>query len=1433
MKIKNIIKKFIAIYTLLLLVFTFNLTFNSSGELIPDYDDGVIYDEFNNAADINLNNCKLINGHIELSSESQDINYNYNDTSNKIKAWMLTDTYITPGAGDFIKLISNFINPDRMPGYEFTTSEYLRLKKRDNLAVKTMSEYGPYANYVYYPMNLFRIEIRENVNLIDNFTAVWWSGAYDTGANVDEISMYIWNYKDLLPHWTLVDNISYTEENINEPNGFLNVRLSNNAVSEYISEENVFYFLIIGIPSTDPGVQHAYLYTDYIELIISSKQGYKSDGYVNSTLIKPSSGGTFNGWEKVFWDASRPSNKTNIKLHILDVDGNVIEALEGNSKGFNSSPIDLSSLGKSYSSIKLQAHLHSEDPQYSPELYSWGILWLTKEGFYDSFSHDYRIAKSYGISIENGEVKISGALDDWPIFGKNPENTRSYYGIDIESKNNNTYWHTEINTDVGGWFNSPIVSNGLVYIPSKDHKIYAFNLKSDSNNINDKNQYYVDTSNNKYKVESSVAVGDGKVIVATSELNSSNNKIYALNSTKLNNQIWEFSLDEGNTVCYSAAPTIADNKVFITSWSGKFSKNQIIMNFYNKINSILNNSFELNNKLIVLNLNTGEKFWDVDLPGGGLSTPAIDNGLVFVGCDSIMGSTLFAFNENTGEKVWSANVGTIGRAAPVVTDSENGKILIVLSREQSLFSINGIDKIIALNTENGKILWNKTIGNESIIKRSARLKLFGFENLIATSQTIATPAVYEGVVYVLSLNGTLYALDVDNGEEKWIFNGFKGSGGILSYFSASPVVVGNIVYVAAQQGKIYALDITKKGELVFEYSMEYTGIAQDLLMQIYSSPVVVDGLVVISATEPISRVSNENEYIQFSHLFCLGDYIKNSFGNIYSVPIHIQKGNWWSQFNADYTNTSENKITFKILDGNGNILRSDLDGKENNISSSNIFNTSIIQLCAELSILNYSQATPILKSWAVDWTTESTPPIFKTNTFKPDPTGWISNNTPVCSISVSDIKPGLDTSSGKYRLTYMTNKKSDWFIAECSGANGTKIDETLKADLTKLNLDPNVSSLKSIEFSIKDLAGNTALFQLGENFKLDIMKPESFIENTFSTRYNEPVYIKADGKDPEDSYGNKSGIESIVLYYRLADDNDWKKYSSEKSPFEWNFEIGTSGIYEICTQAIDKAGNEEDISNKTTESFTFDMNIPYKPDFEIEDSYKSLPTFSIEFKDDYMLKTVEYSLNFHEPENWIKINNADINKQSYTGEWSLTQDDWEFMEDEQTYYMFFKLTDSCGNIYETPSYEESLNITKDTIPPGSDIILDLSDFKEGSWKENYKITAEIPYDDDIARVLLQYRYSGDNNEYNQWKQYDDELTSDDVYRWDFKAKEGTGYYQFRIKIWDFAENFVYSPEETANVTLLPTIILSGMIILIIIMLLFTVLILKRLKKHMD
>ena len=163
----------------------------------------------------------------------------------------------------------------------------------------------------------------------------------------------------------------------------------------------------------------------------------------------------------------------------MDEAGNVIQSLDGNDEGFTTSPIDLSSLNAgAYPKIRLMANFTSKSLPYTPRLYNWGVMWQTKENvFRDSFSNTYRIDESHGVEFENGDVKISEFYSDWEIFGKNPANTRSYIGPPAQRGTNETYWFSEYKSDIGGGFRSPVVSDGVVYVASKDKRIYAFNSK--------------------------------------------------------------------------------------------------------------------------------------------------------------------------------------------------------------------------------------------------------------------------------------------------------------------------------------------------------------------------------------------------------------------------------------------------------------------------------------------------------------------------------------------------------------------------------------------------------------------------------------------------------------------------------------------------------------------------------------------------------------------------------------------------------------------------------------------------------------------------------------------------------------------------------------------------------------------------------------------
>ncbi|UCF50668.1 MAG: PQQ-binding-like beta-propeller repeat protein [Thermoplasmatales archaeon] len=1407
MKFDDNCKKSFTVVVLILIIVGLSIPLNVTADFVISNDDGVAYDLFNNSLDIFMENCSLYDGNIALNFEPLNLTYNHKVKPNNIEAWKIENTLITPGEGSFLQLLSKLINPDLIPGYEFEPEDYRDINyKNDGEAALIYSFVRRLLNYTTHPMNLFRFTIDEEVELIDKFWISWQSGAYDKDANIEKITMYLWSHGDLRPRWSYIHSIPYNSENITYPRGSIGEELS---IDKYISEEGGIDVLIVGTPlNSTSGSLPSKLWSDYIEVKIGIEEGYKSEGFVISSPIEPLST-KFKGWESIFWEGSNPSSTTNVKIQVLDQDNNPIDTLEGNLDGFSSSPIDLSSLSTDHKMIKLKALLKSESPQFTPNLYSWGVLWHTIDGFYDSFTYNFRVGESFGINIEDGRVKISSFYSEWPIFGKEPSNSRSYVGPDPEN-NNKTYWTTRIDKDFSGWFRSPVMSNGIVYIGSNNKRISAFNLSRDSI---EKIQNPFDTSANNYTVESSVAVGDGLVIVATGELDNRSNKIYALNATNLSQVVWSRpNTDTENTICFSSSPTIANDRVFVTSWSGRFGNTPQAYYIYSWLNSLTNNALGLENHLYAFDLKTGFSIWGgpINLPAGSLSTPAIDNGIIYVGCENTQGPSLLAFEENSGKLLWNVSVGMIGRSSPVIADSENGKIVIVQSREQNIFSFSGEDKVYAIRAETGEFLWNKTLGNESSLFRSTLFRLLNFKNLVATSEPASTPAISGNTVYILAPNGTLYALNIETGEEKWTFDVSQGIDGLFTFYTTSPVVVGNTVYVCAQNGNVYAIN-ANNGKLKIDYDIQFPGIDY-MLLNFYSSPIVTDGLIVASTTELVPNLG---------HLICLGNYKENSIGSIHSKPIHIQSGKWWNKLNITTLNTTkENTISISILDGDGNIIREGLNGSDNDISDSNIFNTAIIQLYAEINVNNESvEDFPSLDSWKVTYINEINSPIFNADTFTPDPGGWINNNKPVCSIQVYDNFPGLDVTSAKYRLVYVDNKKSDWYDAECTGINGTKDNQTLTADVTLIQ---PTNDLKRIEMSIKDLSGNNAIFELSEDFKLDSEAPSSYIESTLLNQYNEPFRIEANATDTGQ---NRSGVKTISLNYKLLGEENWTQYGLSESPYEWNFDIAISGHYEIATIAEDRAGNIEEYPDETENNFVFDKISPLKPDILELYPFSTVPEFSIDFTDDYLLKDVEYRLSFRGE--WIKINDEDINDISYKGEWKIEESDWEYMEDNEIYFIYFRITDAAGNIYQTPTDTEALALIKDMIPPGSQIELDLSDLEGGGWKDEYTITAYVPYDEDIDYVTLEYRYSPDDDKWSDWKQSGGRQNKS-VYSWKFSAEEGSGYYEFRVKVWDNAGNYVES--LTGKVSL--TVSQTGLIILFIALFIIFIILSRFLSRKM-
>jgi outer membrane protein assembly factor BamB len=93
----------------------------------------------------------------------------------------------------------------------------------------------------------------------------------------------------------------------------------------------------------------------------------------------------------------------------------------------------------------------------------------------------------------------------------------------------------------------------------------------------------------------------------------------------------------------------------------------------------------------------------------------------------------------------------------------------------------------------------------------------------------SSPVVVDDVVYVGSSSGSLYALDRDTGAENWAF-----AGGV---FFGSPAVADGVVYAGSQNANVYAVDAATGTEI---WSFTTGGLIQ-------SSPAVVDGIVYIGS----------------------------------------------------------------------------------------------------------------------------------------------------------------------------------------------------------------------------------------------------------------------------------------------------------------------------------------------------------------------------------------------------------------------------------------------------------------------------------------------------------------------------------------------------------------------------------------------------------
>jgi outer membrane protein assembly factor BamB len=164
--------------------------------------------------------------------------------------------------------------------------------------------------------------------------------------------------------------------------------------------------------------------------------------------------------------------------------------------------------------------------------------------------------------------------------------------------------------------------------------------------------------------------------------------------------------------------------------------------------------------LYTLSLATGNPTASALALGGTLTSPTVNNGVIYVANSS---GTLWALQESTNAVIWQAQLGGAVSTAPAVDTADN----IVLVGDST-----GAVTAFAVGT--GAKRWS----------------------YLTSGPVTAAPAIATGVVYVGSSDGNLYAISAPNGSLKW-----KQSAGSPITSNISVDTIDHIISVGTQTGE--------------------------------------------------------------------------------------------------------------------------------------------------------------------------------------------------------------------------------------------------------------------------------------------------------------------------------------------------------------------------------------------------------------------------------------------------------------------------------------------------------------------------------------------------------------------------------------------------------------------------------------------------------
>ncbi|MDP8957782.1 MAG: PQQ-binding-like beta-propeller repeat protein, partial [Actinomycetota bacterium] len=325
------------------------------------------------------------------------------------------------------------------------------------------------------------------------------------------------------------------------------------------------------------------------------------------------------------------------------------------------------------------------------------------------------------------------------------------------------YWRFNTNEPI---HSSPAVFGRAVIFGARDNNLYSLSIQTGEPLWRMTVQGPIDSS----PTVAEINTGEAAQVVVF--FGSSDGNVYGRDAFQSVARFqWPRPFSTGAAVVSS--PLVVDNVVYVGSSNGIF---------------------------YALDAATGAQIWQFPTEGSILGSAAMAEGVVYVGSTD---GKLYALDARTGRLHCSSPTFGAIQATPVVVDDR----ILIGTGDTNVHELDLDCNLQQSYLTSIPVVSSPAVDN-GIMFVAAERRLLAIE--LGTNENAwevpfeaggnieSPPSITQGVVYVGSDDGHLYALDAGSGEELW---SFQTGGAVVS----SPAIAEGAVFVTSMGGTIYAL----------------------------------------------------------------------------------------------------------------------------------------------------------------------------------------------------------------------------------------------------------------------------------------------------------------------------------------------------------------------------------------------------------------------------------------------------------------------------------------------------------------------------------------------------------------------------------------------------------------------------------------------------